>query len=84
MEELIRVSKAVESTSDAATADTDSTTYPDRASIDLLGNAVNELNAVGGLHQQSGREQLVGQTAQRICQSLNLEEMLNTTVSEVR
>jgi PAS domain S-box-containing protein len=36
------------------------------------------------LRQQSEREQLVAQIAQRIRQSLNLETILNTTVSEVR
>ncbi len=34
--------------------------------------------------QQAERERLVAQMAQRIRQSLNLEEILNTTVSEVR
>jgi len=36
------------------------------------------------LHQQFLREQLVGTIAQRIHQSLNLEEILYTTVTEVR
>ncbi len=36
------------------------------------------------LRQQIEREQLVGQIAQRIRKSLNLAEILNTTVSEVR
>ena len=36
------------------------------------------------LRQQFLREQLVGAIAQRIHQSLNLEEILNTTVAEVR
>jgi len=36
------------------------------------------------LRQQAERERLVAQISQRIRQSLNLEEILNTTVSEVR
>ena len=36
------------------------------------------------LRQQTGREQLLGEIVQRIRQSLNLEEILSTTVSEVR
>lgn len=36
------------------------------------------------LRQQAEREHLVAEIAQRIRQSLNLEEILNTTVSEVR
>jgi diguanylate cyclase (GGDEF)-like protein/PAS domain S-box-containing protein len=36
------------------------------------------------LHQQAARERLIAQMAQHIRQSLNLEEMLNTTVAEVR
>lgn len=36
------------------------------------------------LQQQAKREQLVGAIAQRIRQSLNLEEVLNTAVEEVR
>lgn len=36
------------------------------------------------LHQQAKREQLLNQVAQRIRQSLNLDEILNTTVAEVR
>lgn len=36
------------------------------------------------LHRQAEREHLVTEIAQRIRQSLNLEEILNTTVSEVR
>jgi len=36
------------------------------------------------LRQQTDRERLMGAIAQRIRQSLNLEEILNTTVAEVR
>lgn len=46
---------------------------------DLKGAEAEEV-----LRQQTERERLVVEIAQRIRQSLNLEEILNTTVSEVR
>ena len=55
--------------------------------IRLVGVAMNiteRKQAEEALHQQFLREQLVGTIAQRIHQSLNLEEILYTTVTEVR
>jgi two-component system, NtrC family, sensor kinase len=40
--------------------------------------------AEAALHQQFLKERLIAQSAQRIRQSLNLEDILNTTVAEVR
>ena len=46
--------------------------------------AIERKRAEAALRQQTERERLVVEIAQRIRQSLNLEEILNTTVSEVR
>ena len=158
-EKLIRVTQAVESTSDAIsmTDMSGSSIYHNQAFVNLYGYTVDELNAAGGLRamyvrseiaeqvfeaiqngrswsgeienktksgrivptllradcivddsgnriglievctditsrqeaenarrQQTERERLLVEIAQRIRESLNLEEILNTTVSEVR
>ncbi len=53
-----------------------------------ISNIYNELRlrqqAEAALQQQIHRERLIGSIAQRIRQSLELEEILNTTVAEVR
>jgi light-regulated signal transduction histidine kinase (bacteriophytochrome) len=52
--------------------------------IDLAQVSTKHKQTEAALRQQVGREHLVTEIAQRIRQSLNLEETLNTTVSEVR
>lgn len=57
------------------------------AAFEQLQIALEELKGAEAeevLRQQTERERLVVKIAQRIRQSLNLEEILNTTVSEVR
>jgi len=51
---------------------------------ELASTATERQQAQEALQQQTERERLVADIAQRIRSSLNLEEILNTTVSEVR
>jgi diguanylate cyclase (GGDEF)-like protein/PAS domain S-box-containing protein len=63
--------------------------YSDKTGIPMrmIGVAMDitdRKNAESALWQQTKRERLMGEVAQRIRQSLNLKEILSTTVAEVR
>ena len=50
----------------------------------VLRQSLSQLETLAAQQQQRERERLVAEIAQRIRQSLNLEEVLRTTVSEVQ